>query len=230
MKKLLLIAIITVWFVPSAGYSDTTNRKSETGPPVSGTVIDGYRILSVDGAQEAPDLKVYRGDYIKFKFDASIQDPVLSIPTLTIRKTLPHDFAQAPYFKMKTPGTYPFSLGDVHGSITVVNFRAASYREVSASTAAELIQTEKPIILDVRTPNEYKHGHLHQSILIPVQVLQSRYKELEMYKDREILIYCATGNRSTVAAKILIDRGFKHIVNMRGGIYKWSRQNYPVAR
>ncbi len=230
MKKLSLIAIITLLFVPYAGYSDNTENESEISSPVSGTVVNGYRILSVNGAQKALELKVYRGDYIKFKVDSSIQDPVLSIPTLAIRKKLPVDFAEAPYFKMKTLGTHAFSLGDVQGNITVVNFRAASYREVSASMAAELIKNEKPVILDVRTSNEYKQGHLHQSILIPVQVLQSRYKELEMYKDREILIYCATGNRSTVAAKILIDLGFKRIVNMRGGIYNWSRQNYPVAR
>ena len=160
----------------------------------------------------------------------NLREPVLSIPALSIQKKLPANFADAPYFKMSTPGTYAFSLGDVHGHLTVVNYRAASYREVSASVAAELIQNEKPVILDVRTPMEYNQGHLHQSILIPVQELQSRYKELGMHQNREILIYCATGNRSTVAAKILIDRGFKHIVNMRGGIYNWSRQNYPVTR
>jgi rhodanese-related sulfurtransferase len=131
---------------------------------------------------------------------------------------------------MKTPGTYAFSLGDVQGHITVINFRATSYREVTAAAAAELFKNEKPIVLDVRTRNEYKQGRLHQSILIPVQELQGRLGELAMYKNQEILIYCATGNRSTVAAKILIDHGFKHIVNLRGGIYDWSRRNYPVTR
>ena len=131
---------------------------------------------------------------------------------------------------MKIPGTFAFSLGDVDGNLTVINYHQTSYREVSSNEAAELIQNEQPIILDVRTPNEYKRGHLHQSILIPVQELQNRYKELGTRKDREILIYCATGNRSTVASKILIDNGFKHIVNMRGGIYNWSKKNYPVTR
>ena len=94
----------------------------------------------------------------------------------------------------------------------------------------DLIKNEGPLILDVRTQHEYNRGHLHNSVLIPVQELQSRYKELGNHKDREILIYCATGNRSTVASKILIDSGFKHIVNMRGGISDWIKKNYPVVR
>ncbi len=229
-KKYLLVVIALLLLAPSGAYSDNTGNEPEILPPASGTLINGYRILSVKSGQQAPDLKVYRGDYIRFRFDPSMQEPVLSIPAFDIQKKLPSDFAEAPYFKMKTPGTYAFSLGEIQGSLTVINYRAPSYRELSAADAAELIKNEKPLILDVRTPNEYKHGHLHQSILIPVQELQSRYKELAIYKNQEILIYCATGNRSTVAAKILIDRGFKHIANMRAGIYDWSRRNYPVAR
>jgi rhodanese-related sulfurtransferase len=67
-------------------------------------------------------------------------------------------------------------------------------------------------------------------VLLPVQQLQGRLGDLAAYKDREILVYCATGNRSTVASKILIDNGFKQIVNMRHGIYDWAKKNFPVTR
>jgi len=86
------------------------------------------------------------------------------------------------------------------------------------------------LILDVRTPGEYGSGHLQNAVLIPVQELQGRLKELASYKDRQIFIYCATGNRSTVASKILIDHDFKQITNMRHGIYEWKKENYPVVR
>jgi rhodanese-related sulfurtransferase len=230
MKKILLIILSVLLFAYSASCSEKNESNSKAAPPVSGTVVKGYRILTVQKAQGAVDLKVYRGDYIKFKLDPSAQDPLLSIPDLAIQKRLPNNPAEAPYFKMKTPGTFAFSLGDVAGRLTVINYHQTSYREVSSSEAAEFIQNEHPIILDVRTPNEYKRGHLHNSVLIPVQELQNRYQELGTDKDREILIYCATGNRSTVASKILIDNGFKHIVNMRGGIYDWSKKSYPVTR
>lgn len=230
MKKIVLIILSALFFTYSAGGSEKIESDLKSAPAVSGTVVNGYRILDVQQAQGVVDLKVYRGDYIKFKFDPSISDPLLSIPDLAIQKRLSGNLSETPYFKMKIPGTFAFSLADVDGKLTVINYRQASYREVSSKQAADLIQNEQPIILDVRTPLEYQRGHLHNSVLIPVQELQSRYKELGKHKDREILIYCATGNRSTVASKILIDSGFKHIVNMRGGIYDWHKKNYPVTR
>ena len=230
MKKIILVILSVFFFAYSAGGSEKIESNLETAPAVSGTVLNGYRILDVQQVQGMIDLKVYRGDYIKFKFVPSVQDPLLSIPDLAILKRLPGNPAETPYFKMKKPGTFAFSLGDIDGSITVINYRQASYREVTSREAADLIKNEGPIVLDVRTPNEYNRGHLHNSLLIPVQELQSRYKELGNHKEREILIYCATGNRSTVASKILIDSGFKHIVNMRRGIYDWQKKNYPVSR
>jgi len=230
MKKILLVLLSVLFFAYSASCSDKIENNLKSAPPVSGTVVNGYRILDVQPAQVPVDLKVYRGDYIKFKFDPSVQDPLLSIPDLAIQKRLSPNPAEAPYFKMKTPGTFAFSLGNIDGNLTVINYRQASYREVTSIQAADLIKNEQPIILDVRTPNEYKRGHLANSVLIPVQELQNRHQELGTDKEREILIYCATGNRSTVASKILIDNGFKHIVNMRGGIYDWSKKNYPVVR
>ena len=230
MKKIFLVILSVFFFAYPAGCSEKTESSSETAPPVSGTVVNGYRILPIENSPDKVDLTVYRGDYIKFKIDSSLPAPLLKIPDLAIEKRLPGNFAEAPYFKMKKPGTFAFSMGDINGSLTVINYRQASYREVTSLEAADLIKHEGPLILDVRTPNEYSRGHLQNSVLIPVQELQSRYNELGNHRDREILIYCATGNRSTVASKILIDNGFKHIVNMRGGIYDWSKKNYPVVR
>jgi len=73
-------------------------------------------------------------------------------------------------------------------------------------------------------------GHLENSILIPVQELQSRINELRAYKNNNILIYCATGNRSTVASKILIDSGFMKISNLKNGIAEWAKGQYRVVR
>ena len=87
-----------------------------------------------------------------------------------------------------------------------------------------------PLILDVRTPREFQAGHLPDAVLIPVQVLQANISRLASYRAREILVYCATGNRSTVASKILIDGGFKQIANLRHGIVDWQSRNLPVVR
>lgn len=197
---------------------------------VSGDVLRGYRVLAVTRTDKPVALRVYRGDYIKFRFDKSVGAPILSIPAMSIQQKLPARFGQAPYFKMKTTGTVDFTLGNVVGTITVVEYRQPRYRLVDSRDAAELIRTVKPLVLDVRTPREFKAGHLENARLIPVQELQTRLKELSPFKDDDIFIYCATGNRSTVASKILIDNGFQRIINLRGGIRQWSKNQYPVTR
>ena len=230
MKKTkYLIIAVAAGLLVAAGFQVSGKKPSES-QAVSGTVEDGFRVLPISNTQKENNYTVYRGDYIKFKIEGDMQTPVLAIPQLSIKKELPQDFREAPYFKMKASGTFVFSLGDVNGSLNVIDYRQANYREVSSREGAQIIQSEKPLILDVRTPGEYKGGHLKDSVLIPVQELQVRVKELEDYKDKDILIYCATGNRSTVASKILIDNGFNHIINMRGGIVDWHEKNYQVVR
>jgi len=227
----MLLIILPVFLLAYfEGYSNTAEGNSNVVLQASGTVVDGYRILPIQKSEGRLILTVYRGDYIKFKFDGLSQEPLLSIPDLSIRRLLPENPAETPYFKMETTGTFAFSLGEVKGEIIVVDYRQPPYREVSANEAAQLINKQNPLILDVRTPSEYSRGHLKNSVLIPVQELQGRLKELAPYKDREILVYCATGNRSTVASKILIDNNFKQIANMRHGIYGWVKNNFPVVR
>jgi rhodanese-related sulfurtransferase len=230
-NKLFLtaIAVLTGWSM--IVFSPPSNASQDHGD-VSGSLVGGYRILSIGKPPEGLPLAltVYRGDYIKFDFDDSISEPVLSVPALSIQERLPGTISEAPYFKMKTSGVFPFTLGELKGTITVVDFRQANYVEVSSREGSDLIQNIKPFVLDVRTEAEFKSGHLENAVLMPVQQLQARLKELEAYKDQNILIYCATGNRSTVASKIMIDSGFKRIYNMRYGISQWGRDNFPIVR
>lgn len=230
MKKILLI-ILTV-FLTAYSIDSSVCAQSQSIPAIkaSGTVINGFRILLIQASDGRARLTVYRGDYIKFEFYGLSQEPLLTIPDLSIRELLPQNPAEAPYFKMKKVGTFAFSLGEVKGDLVVVNYQETSYREVTANEATQLIKKEHPLILDVRTTGEYSRGHLQDAVLIPVQELQKRLKELASYKDREILVYCATGNRSTVASKILIDNGFRQIANMRHGYHEWVKNDLPVTR
>jgi rhodanese-related sulfurtransferase len=228
MKKTLPILLIAVFLLCATHQTSISASTSKADPAISGTVVSGYRILPIQKSTGKIHLTVFRGDYIKFKFDGAFNNPVLTIPALSVEQKLSDNLAEAPYFKMKKTGAFPFSLGQMSGDITVIEYRQPNYREVTAKEAAKLIKNIQPLILDVRTSGEYKRGHLKKAVLIPVQELQSRYKEISGYKNQDILIYCATGNRSTVAAKILIDKGFKRIFNMRYGVYEWSRYKFPV--
>lgn len=232
MKNTVFQIAIIIFFGFSIGLVPPVSIASQPDANISGKLVGGYRILSVAVPPEGKELSltVYRGDYIKFDISDAIADPYLTIPALSIQQKLPRNPSEAPYFKMKTAGVFPFTLGDLNGSISVVDYQKPNYTEVSSKDAFALIQNIQPVVLDVRTDAEFKSGHLENAVLIPVQQLQSRLKELSAYKNQDILIYCATGNRSTVASKIMIDSGFKRIYNMRHGIRQWGRDNYPIVR
>lgn len=194
---------------------------------ISGKIITGYRVLSINPAIKSNNFTVYRGDYIKFSFPEKFTSLPFAMPQMKYSGTLFHSHSKSPFFKMKTVGKYPFTLGDSAGTVTVVDLIRPNYTEVTADEAAELLKNINPFILDVRTPDEYKQLHIPGSTLIPIQQLQSRIGELESKKHEDVFVYCATGNRSTVAARILADRGFKRIYNLRYGVYDYARKGHP---
>ncbi|WDP89949.1 MAG: rhodanese-like domain-containing protein [Desulfobacter sp.] len=196
---------------------------------VSGALINGFRVLNAEELARGNGFSVFRGDYIKFDLGSG-RPVLLSIPALGIEGQLAPDQGRSPYFKMKQTGIFDIYIGDTAGTIRVIEYAGAHYRAVSAKDAQEVIQTFSPLILDVRTPKEFNQARIKNAVLIPVQELQKRWTELSARKDDPILIYCATGNRSTVASKILIDRGFTRIFNLRHGIVDWYRKKYPVIQ
>jgi rhodanese-related sulfurtransferase len=230
MKKIVLATLVLLWVLVALGILPAIGDVVPKDPPVSGDIVSGFRVLNVTEGSRGVNLTVYRGDYIKFKLAAPTMETVLSIPDLSIQQRLSGNLDEAPYFKMEKPGVFPFVLGTAKGSIAVVDYRQANYQEVTSKEAAELIRNIAPLVLDVRSPGEYSRGHLKDSVLIPLQQLQTRWQEIAGHKDKDLLIYCATGNRSTVAAKILIDNGFKRIFNLRQGISGWEREKFPVVQ
>lgn len=230
MRNIKYLIYITVFLIASSLAISTVSAEETKHPAISGNLQNGYRVLSVHEDKRDIRFTVYRGDYIKFDVKGAIDKSLLEIPSLLIRQVLNPDMRSAPYFKMKKVGSYPFTIGEVSGLLDVVEYEVAQYQKLTADEAARLIKNIAPVILDVRTLREHNAIHLANSILIPVQELQQRYPELLRFKNADVFIYCATGNRSTVAAKILIDKGFTHIHNLQYGVYDWAKNGYPVVR
>ncbi|MDE5416958.1 FAD-dependent oxidoreductase [Labilibaculum sp. DW002] len=81
----------------------------------------------------------------------------------------------------------------------------------------ELHQLHAPnnFILDVRTPDEFELGQIEGAVNIEVDKIRERIDEIP--KDKKIIIYCGVGLRGYFAARILMQRGFKDVVNLSGG-------------
>ena len=97
----------------------------------------------------------------------------------------------------------------------------------AAALQAKLNEKPKPFVLDVREPSEYSAGHIAGSTLLPLHQLSSRISELP--KDREIVCVCASGSRSSSAARQLTSAGFT-VLNLSGGMSRWMHAGLPVKR
>jgi rhodanese-related sulfurtransferase/DNA-directed RNA polymerase subunit RPC12/RpoP len=102
---------------------------------------------------------------------------------------------------------------------STINFKSIKPEEVCAYVA----QHPDVMLLDVRTKEEYDgktddYGTLKNAINIPIQELESRVGELKDVKGKEIIVYCSFSKRSPRASYFLTQNGFKHVVNMEGGM------------
>ena len=226
MKKSITICITLLLSMSFAIPNLMAAQLAGENLPVSGKIIGGYRVIPILPTPEPVRLTVYRGDYLKFALAPTVTNPLLSIPSLSIEARLERDLEKTPYFKMKHTGRYPFTLGE----IAVIGFSRPQYTELTAQEASIFIKNTQPLVLDVRTPGEFKRGHLPDARLLPVQQLQKRVGELAAFKNENILVYCATGNRSTVASKILIDSGFQRLFNLRYGYADWKKRKHPTRK
>ena len=94
----------------------------------------------------------------------------------------------------------------------------ANFESIDAKQAIHLLENDDNVtLLDVRTIEEYKSGHLRDATLIPLQVLSENLNKLDQSKHKRIIVYCRTGSRSVSASRILEKNGFTPL-NVRGGI------------
>ena len=103
-------------------------------------------------------------------------------------------------------------------------------KNIDVKEAVRVIREQVPFLLDVRTIGEYQSGHLSNSVLIPVQDLESRVNDLPQDHERAILVYCRSGNRSVAAGDFLTRRGYKNVFNLLGGIGSWERSGEPLVK
>lgn len=102
------------------------------------------------------------------------------------------------------------------------NKKLAEYKKITLEEAKELIDSDEDvIILDVRTEEEFKEGHIPAAINIEDSILKDEADSKLPDKDATILVYCRSGRRSEASAKELIDLGYINIIDI-GGIIDWQ--------
>lgn len=97
---------------------------------------------------------------------------------------------------------------------------------VSPAAVAEITaRADAPLLLDVRTPEEFAQGHLPGAVLIPHDQLAARLSEID--RDRWVLVYCRSGKRASTAQDILEEAGIE-VRQVQGSWLRWQEEDRPV--
>lgn len=115
-------------------------------------------------------------------------------------------------------------------SAPVKTFSSISKLESVQQIKSRIDTKEKLTLLDVRTADEYKSGHLADSILLPGDEVAKKAETVLKDKNADIIVYCRTGARSKKAVEILLSMGYTNLTDMQGGIVSWQKAGFLVVK
>jgi len=115
----------------------------------------------------------------------------------------------------------------------------ARIREVTPEQLQQMLDAQDDVLLvDVRESSEHEQGHIKGAMLVPRGILEAaadptylrHQSELSAARQRTVVLYCATGGRSAMAADILQLMGFSDVTSLDGGFVRWAEENRPVVK
>ena len=108
--------------------------------------------------------------------------------------------------------------------------REGVYQVLNVDEYEKQISGDEVLIVDVRTPNEYKSGHIEGAVLVDVTEGSFDQKIQEYDKNQPVYIYCRSGSRSANAMRKMKAMGFTEVYDLRGGVMNWSKNGKPLVK
>ncbi|BAY09350.1 rhodanese-like domain-containing protein [Calothrix sp. NIES-2098] len=103
--------------------------------------------------------------------------------------------------------------------------RANRLQTINAQTLKQLLDQKAVTPIDVREPAEFAGEHIPGATLVSL----SNFDPRKIPQEGNIVLYCRSGNRSTMAAQKLFDAGFTKVTHLHGGISTWKEAGYPTT-
>lgn len=120
-------------------------------------------------------------------------------------------------------------MDNIHGSITPEQLsdfekgNLSSYESIDKSTVESKMSDENVQLIDIRGKSEYKEGHINGAKNLFIGRIDENLEKVS--QEKEVIIYCNSGNRSAVAYSLLVANGFDNILNYAGGWSDWSPED-----
>src|SRR3989441_9306044 len=138
----------------------------------------------------------------------------------------------------RIPPNPRFSIGRNGGNISpmktlkeMITEARQAVPEESPEQVQRRIKSREPLaVIDVRDPDEYRDGHIEGSTNISRGFLEFRVAGAVADPTTPVVLYCQTGLRSVLAAKVLKELGYQNVINLGGGDQKWAQSGLPTGR
>lgn len=100
---------------------------------------------------------------------------------------------------------------------------------LSPYAATQLLNEGDAVFLDVRDEKEFKSGHIKGARSIPVKELDQQMHDIEKFKERDVVVYCDNGMRTSRVTGKLKKQGFTQLKTIAGGLVQWEKANLPLV-
>ena len=103
-------------------------------------------------------------------------------------------------------------------------------REIGTLETTRLMNSGNALVLDVRATGEFGGGRIPKSKNIPLAEIDKRIDEIAKFKDKPVIVTCATNTRAGAAVRLLKQRGFADVYRLQGGFGAWQQASLPVEK
>jgi rhodanese-related sulfurtransferase len=107
--------------------------------------------------------------------------------------------------------------------------KMSGFQSIQPNDAVRLIN-DGAFVLDVRSIDEFRSGHLTNAKNVPLSDLTLKLDSLSTHKSTPTIVYCESGMRSSRACGQLVKAGFTNLHNLAGGLASWRASNLPLAK
>jgi rhodanese-related sulfurtransferase len=114
--------------------------------------------------------------------------------------------------------------------------RIHNFPEITVDELFERVNSgQPPLLIDIRDAADFngtgysKYGHIQNALSISILELESKFEELQSFKEKEIVTMCPGGGLSLAAVEILTEAGFTDVKSLKGGTGLWHKRGYPTT-
>ena len=115
--------------------------------------------------------------------------------------------------------------------VMTVMAKLSKVQIIAAQQVVLLINKQDAVVIDVRTADDFRKGHISGAVNVPASQLKAKdFSQIQKYQQKPLILVCESGMTTASVGRILTKADFTQVYSLRGGMADWRTQNLPVAK